>query len=157
LKDRFFMDPVARGAEANDLEGVLALYKELRPDDPVLPPKVAREAFAALLGRKDADLVVCEVADTLVATCMLATIPNLASSARPIGVIEHVVTLAAHRNRGYARLVLEFALSKAWSRGCCKVMLLSGAQRKDAHHLYESVGFVGNVERGFVAKPTSEA
>jgi len=32
-------------------------------------------------------------------------------------------------------------------------MLLSGAQRKEAHKLYESVGFDGDVERGFVAKP----
>jgi GNAT superfamily N-acetyltransferase len=86
---------------------------------------------------------------------MLASVPNLASSARPFAVIEHVVTLAAHRRRGYARLVLEYALAKAWSRGCCKVMLLSGSQRTEAHKLYESVGFLGDVERGFVAKPAS--
>ena len=148
--------PVVRGAEAKDLQGILALYKELRPNDPILPPPAAHQAFTNLLARKDVDLVVCEVADTLVATCILATIPNLASSARPIGVIEHVVTLAAYRKRGYARLVLESALARAWSRGCCKVMLLSGSQRTDAHKLYESVGFVSDVERAFVAKPGNE-
>ena len=146
---------MVRGAEAADLEGVLVLYKELRPNDPILPPPAARQAFTNLLARKDVDLVVCEAADTLIATCMLATIPNLASSARPIGLIEHVVTLSAHRKRGYARLVLQFALAKAWSRGCCKVMLLSGSRRTDAHKLYESVGFAGDVERAFVAKPGS--
>ena len=150
------MKPVVRNAAAKDLAGILALYKELRPNDPVLPAAAADHAFMSLLARKDVDLVVCEAADTLVATCMLATIPNLASSARPIGVLEHVVTLRAHRKRGYARLVLEFALRRAWSRGCCKVMLLSGAQRTEAHKLYESVGFAGDVERAFVAKPGSE-
>ena len=35
-------------------------------------------------------------------------------------------------------------------------MLLSGSQRTDAHKLYESVGFVSDVERAFVAKPGNE-
>jgi GNAT superfamily N-acetyltransferase len=145
--------PTVRKAEERDLAGVLALYRELRPHDPVLAPGAAREAFATLLARRDVHLVVCEAEDTLAATCMLAIIPNLASGARPFGVIEHVVTLLAHRKRGYARLVLEHALEKAWSAGCYKVILLSGVRRTEAHKLYESVGFVGDVERGFVAKP----
>jgi hypothetical protein len=45
----------------------------------------------------------------------------------------------------------------AWSKGCYKVMLLSGSQRVEAHKLYESVGFVGGIERGFVARSPSAA
>jgi len=144
-----------REAEEKDLDGVLALYRELRPDDPVLAPDAARERFAELLARNDVDIIVCDAGGVLVATCMLAIIPNLSTGGRPIGVIEHVVTLEAHRRRGYARLVLEHALARAWSSGCYKVMLLSGAQLTQAHQLYESVGFVGDVERGFVAKPAA--
>jgi GNAT superfamily N-acetyltransferase len=84
---------------------------------------------------------------------MLAIIPNLANGARPFGIIEHVVTLSSERRRGYARLVLEHALDLAWARSCYKVLLLSGAKRTEAHELYESVGFAGDVARGFVAKP----
>jgi GNAT superfamily N-acetyltransferase len=84
---------------------------------------------------------------------MLAMVANLASGGRPIGLVEHVVTLEPFRGRGLARAVLGFALDLAWSRNCCKVMLLSGLQRKEAHRLYEAVGFRGDVERGFVAKP----
>jgi GNAT superfamily N-acetyltransferase len=141
-----------RQAQEGDLQGVLALYRELRPLDPVLSPAAATEAFTNLISRDDITLVVCEVKGLLVATCMLAVIPNLASGARPFGVIEHVVTLSTHRKRGFARHVLEHALATAWSKGCCKVMLLSGAQRTEAHSLYESVGFRGDVERGFVVK-----
>ena len=144
-----------REAQSNDLLGVLALYRELRPNDPVLPPAAAKVAFSNLIARDDINLVVCEVGGQLVATCMLAVIPNLASGARPFGVIEHVVTLSTHRKRGFARLVLEHALAAAWSRGCCKVMLLSGAQRTEAHRLYETVGFRGDVERGFVVKAST--
>ena len=147
------MPAVARTAESNDLAGVLALYRELRPDDPALAPALARDTFAVLLEREDIALVVCENDGLLTATCMLALIPNLASGARPFGVIEHVVTLPAFRRRGHARLALEHAMNLAWSRHCCKVVLLSGAQRVEAHRLYESAGFVGGVEMGFVAKP----
>ena len=143
----------ARAAHSNDLEGILALYRELRAGDPALPPETAHKEFAKLLARSDLEIVVCEVETILVATCMLAVIPNLANGARPFGVIEHVVTLPAYRGSGYGRLVLEHALSKAWSLGCYKVMLLSGTQRTEAHKLYESVGFLGDTERGFVAKP----
>ena len=149
--------PVAREARAEDLDGVLTLYRELRPNDPEMPREAARKAFAALLAREDIDFVVCEADGVLVATCMLAAVPNLANAARPFGVIEHVVTLSTHRKRGYGRLVLERALVRAWARGCCKVMLLSGAQRGEAHKLYESVGFNGDAERGFVAKPAGPA
>ncbi len=147
------MDATVRRAESHDLSGILALYRELRPLDPELALDAARDAFRDLTARNDVHIVVCEVGQILVATCMLAIIPNLASGARPFGVIEHVVTLSTHRSRGYGRRVLEHALDLAWSMRCYKVMLLSGTHRTDAHRLYESVGFVGNVESGFVAKP----
>jgi GNAT superfamily N-acetyltransferase len=148
------MPAIVRRAEASDLTGIRALYRELRPNDPELAPEAARDAFANLLAQNDLDVVVCEADQVLVATCMLATIPNLASGARPFGVIEHVVTLSIQRRRGYARLVLEHTLARAWSRGCYKVVLLSGVERAEAHQLYASVGFAGNIERGFVAKPS---
>jgi GNAT superfamily N-acetyltransferase len=147
------MMPRARAAIADDLEGVLALYRELRPHDPPLSSEAARNAFANLIAREDVHLLVCDVRGALTATCMLAIIPNLANDARPFGVIEHVVTLSTEWRRGYARLVLEQALDLAWARSCYKVMLLSGAKRTEAHELYESVGFLGDVERGFVARP----
>ena len=147
------MTAVVRAAGLDDLPRMLALYRELRPHDPVLPSDAARNAWARIVSRDDIEVVVCEVDAALAATCMLATIPNLASGAQPFGIIEHVITLASHRRRGFGRRVLEHALASAWSRGCCKVVLLSGTHRDDAHKLYESVGFVGDIERGFVAKP----
>jgi GNAT superfamily N-acetyltransferase len=155
VKRNTFMNATVRRAEANDLSGVLTLYRELRPHDPELTADAAQEAFRGLIERADVHVVVCELGPTLVATCMLAIIPNLACGAKPFGIIEHVVTLSAHRGRGYGRRVLEHALELAWSAQCCKVVLLSGVHRTDAHRLYESVGFVGNVESGFVVKPKS--
>lgn len=83
---------------------------------------------------------------------MLALIPNFASAGMPIGVIEHVITGERFRRKGLARAALAYALTAAWEMNCCKVFLLSGTQRKEAHRLYEAAGFVGNQELGFVQK-----
>ncbi|MDO9338124.1 MAG: GNAT family N-acetyltransferase [Caulobacter sp.] len=83
---------------------------------------------------------------------MLALITNIASEGRPIGFIEHVVTAAAFRRKGMGEACLRFAVDVAWTLGCCKVVLLSGAQRPEAHGVYKRVGFDGDVERGFVIK-----
>jgi GNAT superfamily N-acetyltransferase len=138
-------------ATPGDLVGILALYRELRPTDAELPQ--ADMVLSRILSNPDIALVVCECDGTLAATCMLAIVPNLASGGHPFGVIEHVVTLAQFRRRGFARAVLVFALKLAWARNCYKVILLSGTQRSEAHALYEGVGFRGDVERGFVAIP----
>ena len=114
---------------------------------------MAQEVFAKLLQQSDISIVVCEFQESLVATCMLATISGLANGVRPFALIEHVVIFAAYRGHGFARMALECALELAWSMDCYKVVLLSGMQRAGAHRLYESVCFNGSVERGFVAKP----
>lgn len=148
--------PVVRAATFNDLAAVQALYAELRPHDPVLPPDEAQRLWRGIVDDPHACVVVAQVDGRLGATCMLATLPNLASGGRRIGVIEHVITATAFRRRGLARLVLQHALALAWEQqGCCKVLLLSGMAREEAHGLYESVGFRGDVERGFVAKPVA--
>jgi GNAT superfamily N-acetyltransferase len=151
------MSTVVRQVKEDDLDGVLALYKELRPNDPALTSQLAHKTFANLLQAPNVSLIVCECGGILTATCMLAVIPNLASGGNPFGVIEHVVTLAQFRRRGHARLALQYALELAWSRHCYKVMLLSGAKRTEAHKLYESVGFVAGIESGFVVKSPSAA
>jgi len=148
---------LVRAATMVDLPAVQALYAELRPNDPVLSPDEAQRLWREIVEDPHACVVVAEIAETLGATCMLATIPNLASGGRRIGVIEHVITAAAFRRRGLARLVLQHALDLAWQQGCCKVLLLSGVAREEAHGLYEAVGFRGDVERGFVAKPATDA
>jgi GNAT superfamily N-acetyltransferase len=142
-----------RLARVEDLTSVQRLYKELRPHDPELSLDAAARLWRDVLAQPQIRLIVAEQDAQLAATCMLAFVPNFANGGRPIGFIEHVITLAEFRGRGLARAVLQHALDLAWSRDCCKVVLLSGAQRAEAHRLYESLGFRGDSERGFVIKP----
>ena len=93
-----------------------------------------------------------EVNGEIAACCMLALIANLASGGRKIGLIEHVITAARFRRQGLAKQVLEFALQQAWQADCCKVMLLSGANRTDAHRVYEAIGFKGMLSAALLSK-----
>jgi len=145
--------PIARFAEHRDLSGVLRLYKELRPHDPDLTAQNADTVWRELLGQPHIRVVVAEAEGLLASTCMIALVANLANGGRPLAMVEHVITLPQFRGRGLARATLKHALDFAWSRNCCKVMLLSGMQRPEAHRLYEALGFRGDIERGFVIKP----
>ena len=146
-------DQVVREATRSDLPGLLALYRELRPDDPLIQHSEVSANWLRLLDSPGVFVIVAECVNSIASTCMLAIVPNVTHGGRPFGVIEHVVTARTQRRRGFARAVLEYALRLAWSRNCHKVVLLSGTDRTEAHRLYESVGFVGGIERGFVAKP----
>ena len=74
---------VIRACNEQDVAGLLALYRELRPHD---PPLVEAEAtLAALLAQSHVRLIVAEVEGQLAATCQLGVIPTLTNGGRQIG------------------------------------------------------------------------
>lgn len=144
---------ICRAAREEDLAPLLALYRELRPGDARMDANAAQALWRRVLADPRACVFVAELDGAPVSTCMLSMTESLAHGGKPFAVMEHVVTAAAHRGRGIGRALIAHALAFAWSRNCYKVMLLSGAQRADAHHVYLSLGFDGDAERGFVVKP----
>lgn len=144
-----------RVATVDDLNGVLKLYKELRPTDPQLAADVAAAKWAELINDPRTVVVVAEVDGELASTCALGINLSIANGARPFAIIEHVITAGRFRRQGLSRQVLEFALSLAWQKDCYKVMLLSGATLTSAHALYQAVGFKADIEKGFVIKPAT--
>ncbi|WOX46724.1 GNAT family N-acetyltransferase [Aeromonas sp. XH] len=143
---------VIRECEAQDLAGLLALYQELRPQDPVLDEQGACEGLAAMLDLPHTRIMVALVEGQLASSCQLGVIPTLTNGGRPFGIIEHVITGAAFRRQGLSHQLLEHTLALAWELHCYKVMLLSGEGREAAHRLYEGLGFKAGIEKGFVIK-----
>lgn len=139
-----------RPASEGDLAGILRLLRELNPDDPELAVDVARTNWMAMLNQSGLTVCVAE----LVATCTLLIVPNLTRSARPYALIENVVTLSAHRRRGYARAVLQFALARAWQANCYKVMLSTSARSPGVLDFYRRCGFMDGIKTGFIAIPS---
>ena len=95
-------------------------------------------------------IFLAETDGVLVGSCALAVIPGLTRGARPFGVIENVVTHAAHRRQGIGTTLLQHAVSCAWERRCYKVMLLTGSKRPEMLRFYDSAGFQAGVKTGFV-------
>jgi GNAT superfamily N-acetyltransferase len=149
------MTTLIRNALPTDMHAVLALFRELRPDDPVIPAERMASLWHEITATERSKIVVAEVDGEIAACCMLAFIANLASGGRKIGLLEHVITASRFRRQGLGKQVLEFAIAQAWQADCCKVMLLSGANRPDAHRVYAAIGFQGDMERGFVIKAPS--
>lgn len=139
-----------RPAEPDDLPGVLALYRQLNPDDPVVDPAAAAPVWSALLSSGLTTTFVAQAAGgQLIGACTLAIVPNLSRGARAYGVIENVVTDAGHRQKGVGRAVLQAALDKAWRADCYKVLLATGSKRQSTLRFYEGAGFTRDAKTYF--------
>ena len=146
------MTPVTiREARHDDLQSLLALYQHLNPNDLPLPaPAELEKLWGEILQKEIPVIFLAETDGVLVGSCALAVIPGLTRGARPFGVIENVVTHAAHRRQGIGTTLLQHAVSCAWERRCYKVMLLTGSKRPEMLRFYDSAGFQAGVKTGFV-------
>ncbi len=142
-------DPEIRPAKADDLAGVLSLYRQLNPDDPILDLSAAATAWSALLSSGLTTPFVADMGGLLVSSCTLAIVPNLSRGARPYGVIENVVTHPDHRRRGLGRAVLRAAVEQAWRADCYKVLLATGSKRDSTLRFYEGSGFTRDAKTYF--------
>jgi GNAT superfamily N-acetyltransferase len=151
------MDVLVRGAKARDLPALLALYRQLNPDDPAGEPASCRAVFDEIIASPHFELVVAESAGAVVATCYLNVIPNLSRGASPYAVLENVVTDQALRGRGIGKTLVGHALRRAWARGCYKVMLQTGSRWESTHGFYRACGFSPDDKFAFVARPPHAA
>ena len=138
-----------RPARPSDLSGVLALYRQLNPSDPLLDNSLAESTWTALLSCGFTTVFVAELREVLVSTCTLAIVPNLSRGARPYGVIENVVTDAGHRRMGLGRSILDAACQMAWDSNCYKILLATGSQNEKTLSFYQNSGFRRNAKTYF--------
>jgi GNAT superfamily N-acetyltransferase len=142
-----------REAGPGDLEGILRLYRQLQPADPVLCDGSDAAAFAQILGSPGLHLFVLEVDGAVVATTYLNVIPNLTRSASPYAVIENVVVEEAARGKGLGKQIMAATLQAAWDAGCYKAMLLTGSRRPATHAFYRACGFSPDAKTAYLARP----
>ena len=122
-------------------------------DDPPLPPSVMVETvWAEALANPRIKYFGGFESGTLVSSCTLTVIPNLTRACRPYGLIENVVTHAAHRGHGWGKAVLRHALGEAWRQHCYKVMLLTGRKDEGTLRFYEQAGLTA-----MESKPLSQS
>jgi GNAT superfamily N-acetyltransferase len=143
---------IVRAARADDLPAMLALYRQLNPNDPPAGADAAAAAWGALIGNPGTTVFVADVDNIPVSSCTLVIIPNITRGARSYALIENVVTDAAHRRKGLARSLLAAALDAAWGAGCYKVMLATGRTDAETLRFYEQSGFSRGGKTHFEAR-----
>jgi GNAT superfamily N-acetyltransferase len=131
-----------RPAAADDLQGLLALYRHLNSTDRPLAPELAEERFAAIMAQPGMTVLIGFAGEAPAATVTLIIVPNLTRNGASYALIENVVTHADHRRHGYAGKVIGHAIEEAWKAGCYKVMLLTGSKDPATHRFYENCGFL---------------
>jgi len=145
------MDEDIRTAKRNDLSELLALYRYLNEDDPVLAEDdQLMMLWESILQDPGQNYLVAEADGRIVSSCVMVVIRNLTRGASPYALIENVVTHPNYRKRGIGTRLLKRAQEMARDMGCYKVMLLTG--RKEAIAFYENAGFVRGVKTGFISR-----
>ncbi|MCF1448858.1 GNAT family N-acetyltransferase [Agrobacterium vitis] len=135
---------VIRRATFDDLEALLALYKDLSSNNDFTDVERVHNTYAAILSHPGLTVFMALDRERPVATASLLRTPNLTRGCRPYALIENVVSAATHRGQGYGRAVVLHAIDAAWNADCYKVMLLTGSTRPEIHRFYEACGFVQN-------------
>ena len=142
-----------REARFEDLEGVLRLYGQLHPTDPVLEDGSAAKVFEQIVETAGLHVFVLDHEGAIVATTYLNIVPNLTRSASPYAIVENVVVEESLRGQGLGKEIMAGTLQAAWNAGCYKAMLLTGSRRPSTHAFYRACGFLGDDKTGYVARP----
>ena len=132
-----------------DLESLIDLCAQLDADMRKADPDKIKAAWNEI--ERDDKIVYFGAVDNgkVVAACCAVIVPNITSFARPLCLIENVVTDERYRKRGLGKKLIEMAICKAKENGCYKVMLQSGIKRTQAHAFYEKLGFDSSTKKAF--------
>ena len=133
-----------------DFDGLFKLYMQLH-DNP-FPEKDERVTalWKRILTDKDHHIIVAEVDEKIVSSCVCVIIPNLTHGQRPYAFIENVVTDKDFRKKGYATACLNYAKDIAKRENCYKMMLLTGSKEESTLKFYERAGYNKNDKTAFI-------
>jgi GNAT superfamily N-acetyltransferase len=146
------MDNVfVRRASRSDLSALLSLFEELaRPKTTAAPGDRAtsEQVLAEILADPRRELAVALVDGQLVGTADLVIVPNLTHRGEPWAIVENVIVAGPARRTGVGGALMRHLIDLAQAAGCCKLQLVSGKHRAEAHAFYRSLG-LNAVAEGF--------
>jgi GNAT superfamily N-acetyltransferase len=144
---------VIRKASVADVMDLQELYLRHLTQNPPQEPQNKADWTAlleALLQNPDYYLLVYEEEGKVISSVTLVIIRNLTHNLRPYALIEHVVTHAEYRNKGYASALIDYATKIAKEQNCYKIMLMTGSKKETTLRFYERCGFNRNDKTAFI-------
>ena len=148
---RHFTKPMPRlsirRAESQDAAAIQALYRELvsSPGVSVLPERIAEAARDARTA-----LFVAEAEGVVLGTVLVSLCLDVMFRSQPFAVLENIVVSSACRASGIGAALMREVEHYCLAAQCSKIMLLSAADRGEAHRFFEKLGFAGGAKKGFI-------
>ena len=125
-------------AKYEDLDQVLTLQTQIyRVEN--LPPN-AKEVLQNQWEKEGSDILVAKEKGTVLGTGTVYYI-SVAAHGRPYAFLEGFVVDESTRDKGVGSALFKKAIEVARHKNCYKVVFTSGAERTEAHKLYEKLGF----------------
>jgi N-acetylglutamate synthase-like GNAT family acetyltransferase len=138
-----------REARPGDFPGVIRLYRQLHPHDPVLTDGSDEAVFNRILETTGLNLFVLEKDGAIVASTYLNIVLNMTRSASPYAIIENVVVDEVWRSTGIGKQVMVETIQAAWNADCYKVTLTTGSQNPNTHAFYRACGFSAETKTAY--------
>ena len=139
-----------REAKQSDLDAILGLYLFLHEDSIPEKDEHLRNTWIQIIQDPNHHLIVNEIDDRIVSSCVCVIIPNLTRNVRPYAFIENVVTHEDYRGNGYAGECLDYAKRIAENENCYKMMLLTGSRKSETLRFYEKAGYNSSDKTAFI-------
>lgn len=139
-----------REAKREDLHALLELYLYLHERCVPENSEHLMRTWEQIITEPAHHLIVCEVEEKIVASCVCVIIPNLTRGVRPYAFVENVVTHEDFRGRGYAKDCLNYAKKIAEENNCYKMMLLTGSKEEKTLNFYKNAGYNSGDKTAFI-------
>ncbi len=141
---------MVREINENELSQLLELYLHLHEKSVPQISEHLSTTWNRILQDENHHIIVKEIDNKIVASCVCVIIPNLTRNIRPYAFIENVVTNADYRGCGYATECLNYAKQIAIKENCYKMMLLTGSEDESTLKFYENAGYSNTDKTAFI-------
>lgn len=134
----------------NELNSLLELYTHLHEFDIPKYTEHLQITWDTICNDKNHHIIVCEIDNKIVSSCVCVIIPNLTRDIRPYAFIENVVTHIDYRGKGYATACLNYAKQLSENHNCYKMMLLTGSKENKTLNFYKNAGYNSKDKTAFI-------
>lgn len=141
---------MVREVYENELNKILELYLHLHEQTIPQKTECLENTWKTIISDKNHHIIVKEIDEKIVSSCVCVIIPNLTRGVRPYAFVENVVTHSDYRGKGFATECLNYAREIAKKANCYKMMLLTGSKEENTLKFYQNAGYNNTDKTAFI-------
>ena len=141
---------MVREIREDELNDLLELYLHLHEISIPEMTQHLKRTWNTILQDQNHHIIVKDIDNKLISSCVCVIIPNLTRNARPYAFVENVVTHTDYRGNGYATECLNYAKKIAEQMKCYKMMLLTGSKEESTLKFYKNAGYNSTDKTAFI-------